>query len=484
MNQFEKGYKRVLNNMGGVAGTIESTEYVAKVETAIDSALQALKQEATHRANVSDDYLKGWLAEQWHAETLKVSGTARGRADIWANIQGNNRPGEDIHFGDSTTTRVAEVKYYKTGEDTAKAISRPEYEERTKIIPGDQKETVSSAAERLAQKNQGNRPEQAAQYDDTAKRADDKLRVDNASSKSLGEKQAKKMAKDFKRDENIDPDKYGLNSENFIEWSDIARQSGEAALHAAAFSAAFAAAPHIWRTINEYVETDEFDIKKLSERGQSVLWSASSAGLRGGVAAGLTAACKAGLMGDALKSISPSAIGMATTMALNTIGYATQFQQGKITRQAFAHHCMHDTFVLSSGMSGAALGQILIPIPLLGALAGNLVGSTLGAVAFEGANHVVLAICVESDWTFLGSVNQDYVVSDDVLRLCGYDLFCSQSFKTQSFSTSSFRVSSFRNNSLCFLPVRRGVISCSTVGYVKTPNNPIQQTPKSGAVDR
>ncbi len=465
MNLFQKGYEHVLKDMGGVSGTFEAAEYVAKVETAIDDAVDALKKEAVHRANVPEHYLKGWLSEQWHTETLKVSGTARGRSDIWASVQGNNRPGEDIHYGDSTTTKVAEVKYHKTGEDTAKAISRPEYAGRTKIIPGDQKDSVHSAAEKLAQKNQDSRPGQAAQYDDTAKHADDRLRVDDATSKPLDEKQAKEMAKDFKRDENIDPDKYGLNSESFVEWSDIARQSGEAALHAAAFSAALAAAPHIWRTIHEYIEAGEFDVKAITERSQSVFWTAGSAGLRGGVAAGLTAACKTGLMGDSLKSISPSAIGMATTMTLNAIGYAIQLQQGKVTRQEFAHHCLRDTFILSSGMFGAAIGQLLIPIPLLGTLAGNLVGSTIGAVAFEGANHVILGICVESGWTLLGVVKQDYVVSDDILRLCGYDLFCSQSFQTKSFSTSSFSVRSFSNNSLSFLPVRRGVISCNTVGY-------------------
>lgn len=465
MNQFKKGFEHTLNDVGGVAGTTESTEYISNVETAIDNAVAAIKKEAAHRSNVTEDYLKGWLAEQWHAETLKVSAQARGRNDIWANVQGNNRPGEDVRYGNSTTSKVAEVKYYKSGDDTAKAISRPEYEGSTKIIPSDQKDSVRSAAERLAQKNQESRPAQAAQYEDTARNADDRLRVDNASSKPFDEAQAKQMAKDFKRDGDVDPDKYGLNAESFVEWSDIARKSGEAALHAAALSAALTAAPHIWSILNEYIESGSVNADLLVERGQAVLFSASAAGLRGGVAAGLTAACKSGLLGGSLKRISPSAIGMATTMTINAIGYSLQFQQGVITREEFAHHCLRDTFVLSIGMSGATIGQLLIPIPVLGALAGNLVGSTLGAVAFEGANHVIMGVCVESGWTFFGLVGQDYVVSEDILRFCGYDLFTKQSFQTQSFSVSSFGVQSFRTNSLSFQSVRRGVIKCTTVGY-------------------
>lgn len=466
MNQFQKGYARILDSIGGVAGTFESSEYATKVQDAVDDAIDALQREAVHRVNVSEDYLKGWLAEQWHAETLKVSGAARGRSDIWARVQGNNSPGEDIRYGDSSLSKVAEIKYYKTGEDTAKAISKPEYDGRIKIVPGDQKESVVEAAERLARKNQTNRPEQAKHYQDTADRSDDRLEAGNASSKPLDEEQAKEMAKDFKRGGDIDSDTYGLNSGSFVEWSDIVRQAGEAALHAAVLSAALSAAPHIWATLKEYVETGEIDTRTLADRGRAVLLGAGTAGLRGGVAAGLTAACKTGLMGDALKGISPTAIGMATTITLNAIDYSIKLQQGKISSQEFTHHCLRDAFVLTSGMCGAAVGQLIIPIPMLGALAGNLVGSTLGAVVFEGVNQVILGICVESGWTFFGSVKQDYMVSEDVLRHAGYDLFSTHSFPKQSFSTGSFSIRSFRVNSLSFSPVRRGVISCNVVGYL------------------
>lgn len=466
MNQFKKGYEHVLNNMGGLVGSVEASVYISKVEIAIDNAVDALRAEAAHRNNVSEDYLKGWLAEQWHAETLKISGQARGRNEVWAKVPGNNRPGEDIWYGDSTTSKAAEVKYYKSGNDTAKAISRPDYEGSTKIVPSDQKNSVRSVAKRLMQQNQESRPAQAAQYEDTSVNADDYLQINNAKSKPLAETNAKTMAKDFKQDGDIDPDKYELNSKSFIEWTDIARQSGQAALHAAAFSAALAAAPHIWDTINEYIEAGEVDVGALADRGQAVLFSASAAGLRGGVAAGLTASCKSGLLGEAIKSVSPSAIGMATTMTLNAIGYSMKLQQGRITQQEFAHNCVRDTFALSLGMSGASIGQILFPVPVLGALAGNIVGSTLGAVAFEGANHVIMGVCEESGWTFFGLVDQDFVVSDDVLQLCGYDLFSKRSFQTQSFSTTSFSVRSFTCNSLSFQPVRRGVIKFSSIGYI------------------
>ena len=464
MDSFEDVYSRVLDNMGGVLGTMESSRYASQVESAVEHALEALQKEAEHRSNVSEDYLKGWLAEQWHAETLKASAAARGRQDVWATVPGNNGPG-DILFGDRAIAREAQVKYYKTGEDTAKAISRPQYEGMEKIVPRDQLDGVKETAERLADKNLLKRPEQAAQYKDTADRASDRLEVDDASSKPLDERQAKEMAREFRKNEGIDPDKYGLNSENFVEWTDIAREAGQAALQAAAMSAALQAAPHIWALTKEYVETGQIDTAKLAQRSQSILFGAGTAGLRGGVAASLTAACRTGLMGEALKGVSPVAIGMATTLTLNAIDNSIKLYQGRITNQEFARACVRDTFVLSTGMLGATVGQIIIPIPMLGALAGNLVGSTLGAVAFEGASQVALGICVESGWTFFGMVDQDYTIPEEVLREAGYDLFCRHSFEAQPFPVANFSVQSFSTTSLAFRTIRRGVIGFDVVGY-------------------
>ena len=466
MNNFQNNYISILNNIGGISGTFEGAEYATNVQTAVDDAIHALKTEATHRKNVSPDYLKGWLSEQWHAETLKVNGQARGKNDIWANVSGNNRPGEDIMYGNSDASKISELKYYKTGADTAKAISKPEYTGKEKIIPSDQKQDIQEIAQRLSDKNKINRPEQSKHYQDTANHSNDRLEVDGVNSKPLDESTAKEMAKDFKKNHDINSDKYGLNTEGFVEWSDIARQSGEAALHAAALSAALTAAPHIWSTLKEYIDNGVIDPDMLMKRGSSVLHGTGTAGLRGGIAAALTASCKNGLMGDSLQSISPVAIGMATTMTINAINYSIQLHQGKLSKQEFTHNCLRDSFVLSSGMLGATVGQIIIPIPTLGALVGNLVGSTLGAVAFEGTNQAILGICVESGWTFFGIVEQDYTVPDDVLEQAGYDLIDRHSFSTQSFSTDGFNTQSFEINSLSFTPVRRGVISCNVVGYL------------------
>jgi hypothetical protein len=481
MNSFEDDYYSVLNNMGGILGTREAAQYAEGVQSSLDNAIEMLRREATHRANVPEDYLKGWLAEQWHAGTLNVSAAARGRSDVSATVLGDNGPG-DVRYGDATSTHEAQVKYYKTSEDTAKAISRPEYQELNKVGPSDQMEDIKNAAAHLAHKNQMNRPEQAANYQDTADRVTDRLEVGNASSRPLAETQAKEMARDFRKDGDIDPDKYGLDTQSFVEWSDVARESSQAALEAALMSAAFSAAPHIWAVLKNLRENGEIDPNDLLERGQAVLLGPGTAGLRGGVAASLTAACKTGLLGQALTGISPTAIGMATTMTLNVMNYSIQLSQGRINNREFAHHCLRDTFVLSTGMLGAVVGQMLIPIPVLGGLAGSLVGVTVGLTATVGANQIFMGICREYGWTFFGVVGQDYGASEEVLREVGYDLFCTRFFvthplltrelKTRELRTRELRTKElttrlFRAEHLNFIPMRRGLIACNVAEHTE-----------------
>jgi len=112
------------------------------------------------------------------------------------------------------------------------------------------------------------------------------------------------------------------------------------------------------------------------------------------------------------------------------------------------------------------LGQMIIPVPVLGALLGNLVGSTLGAVGVSYANNKVLGICIESGWTFWGLVDQSYVVPEEVLKEAGFDLFARQLFKPEQFNIARFNLPFFQKNSLSFTVVRRGVISFNTVGYM------------------
>lgn len=465
MTDFADAFYRASKDFSGVMGSLESADFVNDVQVAIDVALEALMKEADRRTNVGVDYVKGHIAEVWHAETLKVSAVAKGNDDIWANVVGNNKTGQDINYGNSETASFAELKYYKTAEDSARQLGNPDYANSQKIVPTDQLEGVIAGSQKQATRNQDIRPEVAAAYQDTADTVSDRIELDGITSRPLSENDAKSIASDFKRDGEIDPDTYGLNTESFIEWSDIFRESGSAALNAAAFSVAMTAAPHVYRIVAQYMQSGQLDVRLIREGAGKVLSSSSGAGLRGGLAAVITGSCKAGLMGQSLKGISPTAVGIATAMALNSIENSWRYAQGQITGKELAFNSSRDAVALMTGSVGALLGQMIIPVPVLGALLGNLVGSTLGAIGVSYANNKVLGICVESGWTFWGLVDQSYDVPEEVLRESGFDLFARQVFRPEQLNITRFNTQSYQATGLGFTVLRRGVISFNTVGY-------------------
>lgn len=466
MSEFSKKYLQTLNSIGGTLGTSEGKVYSQDIEVAIEKAVNALQNESIRRTNVNADYLKGWLAEQWHAETFNVNCKVKNNDNAWAKVANNNKPGEDIIYGSGNEIKTAEVKYHKDGISTAKAISRPDYINKEKIVPSDQLDNVHESAQKNAIKIESYRPEQAEHYRDTANRADDRLRVDDVCSKPLDEAKAKEMAKDFKKEKSISPDKYRLNTEEFVSWNDIARESTEAAMHAAILSAAISAAPLIFDILKDYIENEPIHVNVLTNRVSSILLSSAGAGLRGGIAATLTASCKTGLLGTSLKNISPTVIGMATTMTINAIDYSFKLQRGKITQHQFTNYCIKDSFILSSAMVGASIGQLIIPIPLLGALVGNLVGASLGAATHGAINETMLGLSIENGWTFFGLVEQNHTVSEDILNQLGYHLISVNSFKNQAFTPNTFSVQSFFPIPLGFTPLKRGVIAFNTIGYI------------------
>jgi hypothetical protein len=459
-----ESYRSVLFSMGGNAGSAEADTYVDGVQRAIDDTAKALLEVGDRYKNSTVDSVKGFVAEDWHAGTLKVSAAARDVKGVWAEASHATRGPEqniDIRFGDASHDYAAQSKYYRGAAETTKAISHPEYQGEVKIVPEDQLEGVKEAARREAARNAPTRPEQSEQYQDTASTATDRLEIGKAQSKPLSETDAKDMARELKRG-SLDREKHGLNTEHFVGWEDVFRESSEAALHAAILSAALRTA-----VVNRYIHSGTIDPDDFLIRGKDVLTTGAYSGLRGGVAACLTASCRAGLLGATLKSVPPVGIGAATTITLNAIQYGLQLHAGQIDGREFAQNCIRDTFVIAGGVLGASLGQALIPIPIVGAIAGNIVGSTMGVIVYQGGQHAILGICIESGWTFFGLVQQDYVVPDEVLRQAGYDLITVQSFETQSFSTESFSDSSFSINSLGIAPVRRGVIGCTRVGYIQ-----------------
>ncbi|CAG7614362.1 hypothetical protein PAESOLCIP111_01701 [Paenibacillus solanacearum] len=463
-SDFETSFRLGAEAWAGSQGASYGAQYTNNVEQAIRQATDALRQMGDSTGNKGLDYAKGDIAEIWHAETFNIDASRLGKTNVSARAP-RDTGAADIRFGSSPDLKDAQLKYYKNGEETAKAISNPKYGQMEKVVPSDQLEEVKRTAETLKQKNELRRPEQAKQYEHTAKSASDRLKEGGVESKPLSEAEAKQMAKEL-RDGTFDPKKYGLHIDSVVKWSDIARQSGQAAVHAALFSLALKSAPLMMDMLKKAMQESAVDPGEFLLKGIDAFHDAVWDGLRGGIASFLTISCQSGQIGSMFKQASPDIIGAATVVAVNAIRNAIKLSRGQLTASEFADACLMDSIVVSFGLLGAAAGQALIPIPLLGSLIGNLIGGLIGTLVYQGSKSLIMTLAIDRGWTLFGFVDQNYTVPREMLARTGIHLIKLSSIQLNPLQLSTIQLHRLSVGRIQIEPLSRGLLRANMVGYI------------------
>lgn len=461
-NIFKDSFDKTIESMGGYQGSSLGSEYVSDVQNAIDQTIEQIKIIGSTDKGIH--YIKGDIAEPWHAGTLKIYSAAKGIDNLKANVPRDSSP-IDITAQSPNEFLRAQVKYFKTPEDTAKAISKLKYHGLEKIVPEDQLEGIKAAALRLHQKNLNTRPELAQEYLDTYNRVADRIKIAKAQSVPLSEKEALRIAKELQKD-HFSPDQYGLNTLNFIEWSDIIRESGEAALNTTILTAVLKSSPHLWNIMKEFVQEGQVSRDKIEKLGLAAASGSVEGALRGGIAATVTASCKSGLLGESLRLVNPTVVAAATVVAMNAVHNAIGVYQGKLTKEQFAESCIRDTFVVGMGIWGATIGQTLIPVPLLGVVIGNFIGSTCATFIYEGSKQLFLSFFIKSGVSFLNIVNQDYTLPREVLEQCGFDLIQLDEIELDTIEWDTIELDTIELDILDIKVLKRGLIAVNTIGYI------------------
>lgn len=413
--KFERNLKDVLSAQGGFIGSESGNSYVNDVSSAINRSAEMMSDIVDNNKGLH--YLKGDLAEVWHTESANISSVVKGN-DRELFIAPRDRSVIDVTGSDAVEYIKYQVKYYKTAEDTVKAISRPEYSSLLKLVPSDQLEEVRRISYQLYQKNLYSRPDQAANYLHTYESATDMIKVGSVQSKQLSEQEALQIVKEMQRKKFLG-EEHGLTLAEFIEWKDILRVSGEAALSSAITSAALKMAPEVLSLLKRIIAEESLSLNDIKNLGTEFLEGGLEGAFRGGIAAFLTMACKTGRLGPGFMNVNPTVIGIATVVAINGVKNAIRLQSGQITPFEYVDYCLRDAIVLTLGITGATWGQVLIPVPVLGALVGNLVGTILAAMLYESSKTLILYPMISSGFTFFGLVTQDYSLPDEVLNELG-----------------------------------------------------------------
>jgi hypothetical protein len=331
-------------------------------------------------------------------------------------------------------------------------------------VPADQLEGVRQAAKRLHDRNALIRPDVAKSYDHTAKVADDRLRADGAESRPLTEHEAREVAKELREMHDVDRVHFGLTPQQVIQWQDILRKAIPAAKRAFLFSVALQSAPYLVAIAQKAWETGEISAKDFAPLEKALPATLLKSGMAGGLAA-IVVSARAGGLGGTAQQWDPTFVAAGVTLAIRSFETSIRAARGDITWPVAAKSLAEDSIMLASAMGGAALGQAFLPIPMLGALVGNVVGAAVGKLVIAQVDGVVLGLAAETGWTFMGIVDQNYTVPREVLEDSGWRVLELREPALQRLNVQRFQPRAMDLRTVKMRILRRGVVSFGRVAY-------------------
>lgn len=502
MDGFREGYEFFQKRAGNFAGIVDGEQYIDTVNSEINNLMNSLNNLKSSGSLV--ETLKGDAAEFWHGGTFNIDAainSSKNRVQVdrshdfgSADITGLNF---DAKFG---------LKYYKNGassaEQQAKSIfqrfseyksqggkesldlylekrgysadtilSDPVYTGQYRVIPSDQLKEATMFLERKIREEAVKRSEQVHRYEETLKLLSDKVK-DNKGNESiaLSEQEARELAS-LSKEGGVNPEGLNFTTEELIKFTNILRQAYKAGLTAATISMVLRVAPEVLNAIAYLIKNGEIEEGQFKKIGFAAITGAGEGFVRGTVSAAITASCKAGLCGSAMKSIDPSIVGAVTVLVMNSMKNSYQVTTGNMSRAEMVNELIKEMFVTTCALSMGAASQSLIEIPVLGFMIGSFVGSIAGSVIYSSIYNPVLSFCVDSGFTLFGLVDQDYELPEEVLKEIGievfeYEKFEYEPFEYEKFEYERFEYEQFEYEKLHTIFLRRGVIGVNCVGYM------------------
>lgn len=514
MEGFREGYEFFQKHAGNFAGHTAGVHYIDAVESDIKNLVNNLNDFETSGAPIYT--LKGDVAEFWHAGTFNINAAINssknrvqvdrshdfGSVDITgANFEAKfglkyykDGTASAIQQSKSIFNRFSEYKSQggkdsldlyleKRGYSADTVLSDPVYSGQYRVIPSDQLKEATMFLERKIREEAVKRSEQGHRYEETLKLLSDKVK-DNKGNESiaLSEQEARELAR-LSKEGGVNPEDLHLTTEELIKYTNILRHAYKAGLTAATISMVLRVAPEIWNAIAYLIKNGEIEEGQFKKIGFAAITGAGEGFVRGTVSAAITASCKAGLCGSAMKSVDPSIVGAVTVLVMNSMKNSYKVLTGDMNRSEIANELIKEMFITTCAFSMGLLGDKFINIPMpnflsklnkvvpLGYMIGSFVGSIAGSVIYSSIYNPVLSFCVDSGFTLFGLVEQDYELPEKVVKEIGieifeYEKFEYEPFEYEKFEYERFEYEQFEYEKLHTVFLRRGVIGVNCVGYL------------------
>lgn len=504
---FKAGYDFFQQNAGAVLGAFDGNDFAMKrvaYVSSVDDEISALEKSINDfvGTNTKNKMLKGDMAEFWHAGTFNVK-AAINESNHRATVE---RSHEFASVDISTNFKKDYgLKYYANGTESAKQqaksvfekfkeyqakggkdsldkflsdrnydsdaiINDPIYSGQVRLIPHDQMPEAKKWLEEKIAKEGFRRPEQVRRYQETLDLLKDKIDDDNGNeSIPLSKEEAEKLAQ-LAKEGKFKAEDFGIEAPAVLNVEMVMKESFKAGMNAALISLALKVGPEVYKSIDLLIKNGEIDEEQFKRVGFSAVTGSAEGFFRGSVASALTACCKSGVLGKELMNISPGVISAVTVITMNTIKNSYQVAQGRKSRTELSNALVRDVFLSSSSLAAGAIGQAVIPVPVIGYMVGSFVGSIAGSFIYSGAQNANISFCAETGITMFGLVEQDYRLPEDVIKDIGIENFDYESFEPESFEPETFQADTFsfdtiQPDNLGIKFLRRGVIGVSKIGY-------------------
>ena len=263
-----------------------------------------------------------------------------------------------------------------------------------------------------------------------------------------------------------------MSPKQVIKFEEILRGSFKAGLSAATIDVILKLAPEICKALEHLIKDGRIDPEELKKLGLQALKSAERGFLIGSLSYSIVTTCKAGLLGDALTAVNPHIVGMIAIIAYDTIGNGIRVARGEMSSREMINVFISESFISACALAGGSL--LSTGLGPIGYLLGSFVGSLIGGITYQAGKKFFISLCVENDFTFFGLVRQDYTLPQSIISELGGDVFEHETFEHSVFSPLSaqapqpldqFVSDSFTPQTIAIKPLRRGILSVSTVGY-------------------
>jgi len=311
----------------------------------------------------------GFIAEAFHTGSYNYDSFLK-NSSAKATIGPPNHLTSDVRVTDSTgQIHDHQLKYYKTPNSTMNSISDPKYDGVGKVVPQDQindiKYGAQKASENVRNIDQGN------SYSQTAGNASDRIAVDNVQSKPLSYDESRR----------IQNNGFYTNQEVFKQFnSELLTKTLGGSLQASGIAILVSAG---FDTVGYYLKNkkDIHSFEDFCKGAGKEIYSNRKKTITAGATAFVSyfsySILRTGAFGLSTPvAANPALVGAITAFAIRTLVSFYDYKKGKITKSKFQNDTINGTVVTT----GAVLGSVLIPIPIIG----TIVGTTVASLGLSG----------------------------------------------------------------------------------------------------